>query len=94
MHQRLRHPNVLRLHAWFHDEAKIYLVLEYAPEGDLFGLLDKEKAKKKGKGDAQEFEESVLAGCVVQVAKALGYAHEMEVMHRGTYGCIYHRTKV
>lgn len=35
----LDHPNVLRLFAWFHDETRIFLVLEYAAQGELYKLL-------------------------------------------------------
>lgn len=27
----LRHPNILRMYGFFHDDARIYLILEYAP---------------------------------------------------------------
>jgi aurora kinase A len=27
----LRHPSILRMYGFFHDEARIYLILEYAP---------------------------------------------------------------
>ncbi|KAI7988757.1 Serine/threonine-protein kinase Aurora-3 [Camellia lanceoleosa] len=27
----LRHPNALRLYGWFHDDERIYMILEYAP---------------------------------------------------------------
>ena len=29
----LRHPHILRLFGWWHDEKKIYLILEYAGKG-------------------------------------------------------------
>lgn len=29
----LRHPNILRLYGYFHDESRLYLILEYAPKG-------------------------------------------------------------
>lgn len=29
----LRHPNILRMYGYFHDEARVYLILEYAPRG-------------------------------------------------------------
>ena len=32
----LRHPNILRLFGWWHDEKKIYLVLEFAGKGELY----------------------------------------------------------
>lgn len=37
----LRHPNVLRLYGWFHDEERIYLILEYAHGGELYRELRK-----------------------------------------------------
>ena len=38
----LRHPNVLRLFGFFWDAKKIYLILEYAPGGELFKELQKQ----------------------------------------------------
>lgn len=32
----LRHPNILRMYGYFHDEARVYLILEYAPGGMYF----------------------------------------------------------
>lgn len=31
----LRHPNILRMYGYFHDEHRVYLILEYAPKGML-----------------------------------------------------------
>lgn len=31
----LLHPNILRMYGYFHDNAHIYLILEYAPKGIL-----------------------------------------------------------
>ena len=39
----LRHPNILRLYGYFYDSRRIYLILEYAPQGELFKELQKEK---------------------------------------------------
>jgi serine/threonine protein kinase len=39
----LNHPNILSLYTWFHDETKIYLVLEFALNGNVLKKLDKEK---------------------------------------------------
>lgn len=35
----LRHPNILRLYNWFHDDSRVYLILELALGGELFGML-------------------------------------------------------
>ena len=32
----LKHPNILRMYGFFADERKIYMILEYAPGGELF----------------------------------------------------------
>lgn len=35
----LRHPNILRLHGFFHDETRIFLMLEFAGKGELYKQL-------------------------------------------------------
>ncbi len=37
-----RHPNILRLHGYFHDERRIYMILEYAARGDFYSCLHKQ----------------------------------------------------
>lgn len=37
----LRHPNILRLYGYFYDEKKVYLILEYAAQGELYKHLRK-----------------------------------------------------
>lgn len=38
----LRHPNILRLYGYFYDNERVYLVLEYAPGGELYASLQKQ----------------------------------------------------
>jgi aurora kinase A len=46
----LRHPNILRLYGYFYDDSRVYMILEYAPKGELYtylksvGKFDNEKA--------------------------------------------------
>jgi len=74
VHQNLAHPNILRFLSWFHDETRIYLVLEYAPGGNLFDHLRKQPNGR--------FNERVAAQYVAQMAEALKYMHNKNVMHR------------
>lgn len=37
----LCHPNILRLFGWFHDDERVFLILEYAHGGELYGELRK-----------------------------------------------------
>ncbi|KAJ8513985.1 hypothetical protein OPV22_004419 [Ensete ventricosum] len=68
----LDHPNVLRLFAWFHDETRVFLVLEYAARGELYKLLK----------SLHHFSEKRAATYVSSLAGALAYCHEKHVIHR------------
>lgn len=68
----LRHPNILRLFGHFHDPKRIFLILEFAGQGELYKLLRKE----------QRFAEWKAAQYVAQMASALRYLHRKHVIHR------------
>ncbi|XP_058104694.1 serine/threonine-protein kinase Aurora-3 [Magnolia sinica] len=68
----LTHPNVLRLFGWFHDEDRIFLILEYAARGELFKELRK----------SEYLSERRAATYIASLAKALAYCHEKHVIHR------------
>ncbi|XP_009795403.1 serine/threonine-protein kinase Aurora-3-like isoform X2 [Nicotiana tabacum] len=68
----LRHPNVLRLYGWFHDEERIYLILEYAHRGELYREL-----RKTGR-----LPEKQAATYIASLTQALAYCHEKHVIHR------------
>ncbi|TVU44859.1 hypothetical protein EJB05_04320 [Eragrostis curvula] len=68
----LDHPNVLRLFAWFHDEERIVLVLEYAARGELYKVLRA----------AGRFNERTAATYAASLAGALAYCHKKQVIHR------------
>lgn len=68
----LRHTNILRLYGYFYDEKRVYLILEYAPNGELYRLL-----RKAGK-----FDERTAAKYIRQMTLALQYLHSKHVIHR------------
>jgi len=70
----LRHPNILRLYAYFHDQARIYLVLEYAPQGTLYNALQAQPLKR--------FDDRQSATYIKALCSALIYLHEKDVIHR------------
>merc|ERR1711920_995964 len=37
--KKLKHPNIVRLHMFFEDEAHFYLIMELCSEGDLFDKI-------------------------------------------------------
>ncbi|XP_060532606.1 aurora kinase B-like [Cylas formicarius] len=70
----LKHPNILQLLAWFHDSHRIYIILEFAGKGELYRHL---KSSPGGR-----FSESISAKYIYQVADALEYCHQNQVIHR------------
>lgn len=70
----LRHDNVLRLYGYFYDESRVYLILEYAPRGELYKIMQKAPNKR--------FSEQESAKYIRQLTSALQYCHQKKVIHR------------
>ncbi|XP_059834723.1 aurora kinase A isoform X1 [Hypanus sabinus] len=68
----LRHPNILRLFGYFHDASRVYLILEYAPRGELYKELQK----------CGKFDDKRSATYMSELADALVYCHSKKVIHR------------
>ncbi|KAG9266270.1 aurora kinase C-like [Astyanax mexicanus] len=68
----LRHPNILRLYGYFHDSARVYLILEFAPKGELYGELQR----------CGMFDDQRSATYIMELADALHYCHSKKVIHR------------
>ncbi|KAM3621493.1 uncharacterized protein V6R79_011909 [Siganus canaliculatus] len=68
----LRHPNILRLYGYFHDPSRVYLILEFAPKGELYGELQR----------CGSFSEQRSATYIMELADALNYCHSKKVIHR------------
>eukprot|EP01017_Pseudomicrothorax_dubius_P043513 TRINITY_DN7263_c0_g1_i4.p1 TRINITY_DN7263_c0_g1~~TRINITY_DN7263_c0_g1_i4.p1 ORF type:complete len:301 (+),score=41.13 TRINITY_DN7263_c0_g1_i4:516-1418(+) len=70
----LDHPNVLRMYGFFWDTKNIYLILEYAPGGELFREIQRAPGKR--------FDEATASRYLRQIASALDYLHSKGVIHR------------
>jgi len=70
----LRHVNVLRMFGYFYDETRVYLILEFAPRGEMYKILQKQPNGC--------FNEVKSAKYVRQLADALKYCHSKKVIHR------------
>lgn len=68
----LRHRNILRLYGYFYDAQRIYLILEYAPNGEIFKQLQLEN----------RFTEETTSHYIHDLAQALKYCHQRGVIHR------------
>lgn len=70
----LRHKNILRMFGYFHDETRIYLILEYAARGEMYKFLQKQPHGR--------FTEKAASKFIDQMADALRYCHSKKVIHR------------
>ncbi|XP_077191847.1 aurora kinase C-like isoform X2 [Paroedura picta] len=68
----LRHPNILRMYNYFHDQTRIFLMLEYAPRGELYKELQKK----------EYFDDTRTATYMEEISDALIYCHAKKVIHR------------
>jgi len=68
----LRHPNILKLYGYFYDEKRVFLILEYAPKGEVFSELN-----RNGR-----FSEQKTARYICPLSNALHYIHSKNVIHR------------
>ena len=54
-------PNIVKLHCFFYDNKHVYLVMEYAPYGNLYHALKR----------TVNFDEKVVRSIIQQIVSAL-----------------------
>ncbi|KAI8074403.1 Anthranilamide 10 bound To Auroraa [Gongronella butleri] len=69
---KLKHSNILRMYGFFHDDTRVFLILEYAAGGELYNILTKQK----------RLMESVVSKYTRQLTHALMYLHDKNIIHR------------
>eukprot|EP01036_Dinobryon_divergens_P026601 gene26601-35273_t len=68
----LRQRNILRMFGYFWDENRIYIILEFAPGGELYKQLT----------NRGHFSEGLTARYIHDLSIALNYCHTKHVIHR------------
>jgi len=71
LHMTLNHPNIIRFEDYLETPEKIYIFLEYAKNGDLFGFMNKNKPN-----------DQILLKIFHQTCMAIEYIHSKSIMHR------------
>mmetsp|Transcript_495 Transcript_495/g.697 ORF Transcript_495/g.697 Transcript_495/m.697 type:complete len:326 (-) Transcript_495:180-1157(-) len=69
---RVSHPNIINMHATFNDDIHVYLLLEYAPQGELFRKLRV----------ALRFSEKTTLFYAANIVLALEYLHSLQIVYR------------
>lgn len=70
----LNHENILKLYGFFWNERRIFLILEYAPGGELY--------KELRNSENYRFTEAKSSNYIYQMCHALKYIHKKHVIHR------------
>ena len=76
--KKLDHPNIIACHGYFwdHSAQSLYIVLEYADAGDLYGEL--QNRKRLG----QNFSSKEIWGIFGQILRGLAHMHQKGIVHR------------
>lgn len=70
----LNHTNILKLYGYFLDADYFYLITEYAPDGDLYKMMNRQLEYR--------ISEEKAAYYIYQVCRALDYMHSKGMVHR------------
>ena len=73
IHSKLDHENIIKLYNVHEDNENINIIMEYAPNGNLYELITKEK---NGFSEYKAFE------YFIQVVNAVYYLHNNNIIHR------------
>lgn len=70
--ERIRHPNIIILKEVFDCPASMYMVMEVMTGGELFDRIVQK----------EHYSEFEARGAIIQVIEAMGYCHDMGIVHR------------
>lgn len=72
VHRELDHPNIIKFHDYIQEEGRIYMLLDYAPKGNLYSYMHKNKSLPL---------EHVFK-FFYQTCLAMNYIHGKDILHR------------
>ena len=68
------HPNVVTLHRIIEEDDSTFIVMDYCPDGDLFGQIQ-EKRRYLGRDE-------LIKHVFLQLLDAVDYCHSLDIYHR------------
>ena len=72
IHSKINHPNIIRLYNFKETDEEINILLEYAENGNLFSLIQKENG----------FPEHIAYKYFIQIVNAVYFLHQNNIIHR------------
>ncbi|EIE85136.1 hypothetical protein RO3G_09846 [Rhizopus delemar RA 99-880] len=69
------HPNILKFEKVVRENNRTFMIIEYTPEGDLFGAITKPGREIVGNNDA-------IRHVFLQIIDAVHYCHQNNIFHR------------
>jgi serine/threonine protein kinase len=72
IHKKIDNTNIIKYHGYIHQEPLVYIVLDYAENGNLYSYIHKKKILSEG-----EIFKFFYQSCL-----AIDYLHKNNIMHR------------
>ncbi len=70
--QKISHPNIIRLYEVIHTQERLFICMEYAPDGELYSKISNE-------GKAAERDSKIIFS---QIIGAIDHMHSHNIIHR------------
>jgi serine/threonine protein kinase len=71
IHKFLSHPNIVRMHANFENGGRLYLILDYVEQGNLYDYMR-----------TRSFDDPTTCKIFLQMLEAVAYLHQKKIIHR------------
>jgi len=71
IHKQLVHPNIVKMYANFENNGRLYLILDYVEQGNLYDHMR-----------SRTFDDRTVVKIFVQMLEAIAYLHQRRIIHR------------
>jgi serine/threonine protein kinase len=71
IHKQLQHPSIVKMHANFEHNGRLYLILDYVEQGNLYDHMR-----------SRTFDDRTVVKIFLQMLEAVAYLHQQRIIHR------------
>ena len=79
---RIQHPNIVHYEEHIEEDTTIYIIMEYADEGDLASRIKKQRKRFEVPGQVVYFSDAQILHWFLQICLGLQHLHERNILHR------------